>query len=409
MNILLINHYAGSPSLGMEYRPYYMAREWKKAGHNVLIVAASNAHVRSTQFDSKEIFEYKNIEEIDYLIVKTPAYSGNGFARIKNMFSFVSKLYFNANEIIREFKPNVVIASSTYPLDIFPATKIAKLSKAKLIFEVHDLWPLSPMELGGYSKWHPFIMIMQMAENYAYKNADKVVSMLPKALEHMKLHGLSPKKFVYIPNGINIDEYNNTKQIPEKHLELINNLKSNNMNIIAYAGGHSISNALDFFIDAAKIIKNKKIAFVLIGDGIEKKRLTEKVKNENIQNVYFLPFVNKKAIPSLLKETDILYIGWRNNPIYRFGISPNKIFDYMMASKPIIHSVNAGNDIVSDAKCGISVEPENSEKIADAIIQLLNLSDNDKKIMGQNGHNYCLNNHDYSVLSNRFINAITDN
>lgn len=406
MNILLINHYAGSPSLGMEYRPYYMAREWKKAGHNVLIVAASNAHVRSKQFDSKEIFEYKNIEEIDYLIVKTPAYSGNSLGRIKNMFSFVSKLYFNTNEIIREFKPNAVIASSTYPLDIFPATKIAKLSKAKLIFEVHDLWPLSPMELGGFSKWHPFIMIMQMAENYAYKNADKVVSMLPKALEHMKSHGLKEDKFEYIPNGIILDEWDITKALPSEHQNAINLEKSNNRQIIAYAGSHGIANALDSLIEAMQKLQDKPVSLFLIGDGPEKENLKELVKSKQIKNVQFLSSLNKNLIPSLLNKMDILYIGLQNQSLFRFGISPNKLIDYLMAGKPIIQAINAGNDIVSDAKCGISVEPENPQKIAEAITQLLNLTDNDKKRLGQNGHQYCIKNHDYTVLSNRFINAI---
>ncbi|HSP86699.1 MAG TPA: hypothetical protein VLN45_01085, partial [Ignavibacteriaceae bacterium] len=136
MNILLINHYAGSPGLGMEYRPYYMAREWQKAGHKLLIIAASNAHVRTHQFKLSKNYEKHIIEGIDYLIFKTPEYQGNGFSRVLNMFSFVKGLYQNSKIISKEFKPDVVIASSTYPLDIFPAKRIANISKAKLFFEV---------------------------------------------------------------------------------------------------------------------------------------------------------------------------------------------------------------------------------------------------------------------------------
>lgn len=83
------------------------------------------------------------------------------------MFSFVSKLWWGYKKYIGDFEPNVVIASSTYPLDIYPAYRIAKHFKAKLVFEIHDLWPLSPMLLGGYSKYHPFIVALQVAENYA--------------------------------------------------------------------------------------------------------------------------------------------------------------------------------------------------------------------------------------------------
>lgn len=384
-----------------------MAREWKKAGHNVLIVAASNAHVRSIQFNSSETFEYKKIEEIDYLIVKTPAYSGNGVARIKNMFSFVSKLYFNPFEIIRNFKPDTVIASSTYPLDIFPATKIAKLAKAKLVFEVHDLWPLSPMELGGYSKWHPFIMIMQMAENYAYKNADKVVSMLPKALEHMKVHGLSAEKFEYIPNGIIVEEWDKSKILPSEHLNAIQTEKENNRQIIAYAGSHGIANALDSLIYAMEKLQDKPVTLFLIGGGPEKENLIQLVKSKKIQNVKFLLSLNKNLIPALLDKMDILYIGLQNQSLFRFGISPNKLIDYLMAGKPIIQAINAGNDIVAEANCGISVEPENNEKISEAIIKILNMSENEKLVLGQNGNKYCLANHDYKILADKFLNVLS--
>lgn len=406
MNILYINHYAGSPELGMEYRPYYLSKEWIKNGHNVLIVAASNAHVRNIQFDLISNFEYKKIDSIDYLFIKTPKYYGNGLGRIKNMFSFLWRLHKYSRKISEIFKPDVVIASSTYPLDIYPARKIAKLYNAKLVFEVHDLWPLSPMELGGYSKYHPFIMVMQRGENFAYKYADKVVSMLPCALEHMISHGMKKEKFIHISNGIDIEEWKNSNEKHKPTIEFIRKLKKDNKKIVLYLGGHAISNALIYLIEAAKKLQNTNIDFLLIGKGVEKKTLLTKVNNENITNVHFIDYINKRAIPSVLAEADALYIGWTKNPLYRFGVSPNKIFDYMMASKPIIHSIEAGNDIVKDANCGISVEPENPEKISEAINQLLSKSDDELMQLGKNGYEYVLNNHDYSVLAQKFIDSI---
>ncbi|MFD2270333.1 glycosyltransferase [Undibacterium arcticum] len=109
--------------------------------------------------------------------------------------------------LAQSFKPDVVIASSTYPMDIWPARRIAKLAQAKLVYEVHDLWPLSPMELGGMSKWHPFIMLVQAAEDYAYRHADVVISMLPKVQEYMQSRGLAPHKLHIVPNGIDPTEW----------------------------------------------------------------------------------------------------------------------------------------------------------------------------------------------------------
>ena len=198
MKILLINHYAGSPNLGMEFRPYYVTKGWVKLGHEVLIVGGSYSHLRKVQPQSCE----EMIDDMRYRWVKVNPYKGNGIGRIISMFSFVTKLYCNYRRYLRNFKPDIVIASSTYPLDIYPAYRIARHYHAKLIYEVHDLWPLSPMELGGYSKKHPFIRIMQKAEDDCYRYADAVVSMLPKAEEHMREHGLTRDKFHYVPNGI---------------------------------------------------------------------------------------------------------------------------------------------------------------------------------------------------------------
>ena len=162
MNILLINHYTGSIYHGMEYRPYYMAREWVKMGHRVTIVAADESHLRGKHVEIPEDQDsyLETIDGINYLWLKTIAYNGNGVKRALNMASFIFQLLRYGKTIKNNFKPDVVISSSTYPAEIFGAHYIAKISNAKLIYEIHDLWPLSPMELGHMSKWHPFIFGM---------------------------------------------------------------------------------------------------------------------------------------------------------------------------------------------------------------------------------------------------------
>ncbi|MDE2614257.1 MAG: glycosyltransferase, partial [Burkholderiales bacterium] len=209
MNILYLNHYAGAPALGMEYRPYYLAREWVKLGHKVMIVAADFSHVRARQpkrappagarasAPGDEI-----IDGIEYRWIATPPYQGNGVARMRNIVAYLTALWGQAGALARDFRPDVVIASSTYPLDIWPARRIARLAGARLVHEVHDLWPLSPIELSGMSPWHPFAVVCQCAENTACREADAVVSMLPLVHEHLARHGLDLNKLHIVPNGI---------------------------------------------------------------------------------------------------------------------------------------------------------------------------------------------------------------
>ncbi len=151
MNILLINHYAGSPRHGMEYRPYYLAREWVRAGHQVQIVAASYSHVRSHQPEMGSQPLDETLDGVRYRWLPVPGYLGNGIGRVKNIWAFLSRLWRDSPRIVREFKPSVVIASSTYPMDIWVARRIAHLAGAKLVYEVHDLWPASPIEVSGLS------------------------------------------------------------------------------------------------------------------------------------------------------------------------------------------------------------------------------------------------------------------
>jgi glycosyltransferase involved in cell wall biosynthesis len=397
---MLINHYAGTPKMGMEYRPYYMAQEWIKQGHQVVIIAADNAHVRTIQptLSSHPIKE-ENIDGIQYIWIKTPTYSGNGIKRILNMRSFVKRVKNKAKHFAETYKPEVVIASSTYPMDNYAAHKIAKLSNAKYVYEVHDLWPLSPMELGGYKASHPYIKYLQKAEDFAYRNADKLISMLPMTKEYMMSRGLKEEKWFYVPNGILVENKENDKDLDENLVNAIQLLRSKHKFSLIYTGSHGIANALDSFLEAAK--QKKDVAFVLFGDGPEKKALINKF--DNLSNVYFFNSVPKTQINKLLSYFDATYIGLKNQSLFRFGVSPNKLFDYMMAGKPIIQALNAGNNIVKEANCGISIPAENKEELLSAIDKMQGMSEEDRKTLGKNGQNYVVKNHNYSVLATKCI------
>ena len=410
MNILLINHYAGSYKHGMEYRPFYLAREWVKLGHQVTIVASAYSHLRTHLPRITVNLTEEEIEGIQYVWLKTPAYQGNNLGRVLNILTFVIQLFRYHARLIKQFQPDVVINSSTYPLDTYPAQLIARKAKAKLIFEVHDLWPLSPIELGGMSPRHPFIMLMQQAENFAYRMSDLVVSLLPKAHVHMQEHGMAVQKFIYLPNGINVDEWEtNSTQTPEQHQETLSQLKRSGQFIIGYAGGHGISNALSFLIDAAASLKkDRSLTFVLVGQGPEKEALQQKATQLGLTNIIFLPPVPKTAVPALLKEMDMLFIGWQKQPIYRFGISPNKLMDYMMAAKPIIHSISAGNDPVAESGCGISVPAEDPQAIAKAVRKLICQPVAERQAMGLKGRDYVMIHNDYTILAKRFLEIMGD-
>jgi glycosyltransferase involved in cell wall biosynthesis len=403
MNILYLNHYAGSPALGMEYRPYYLAREWVRLGHRVQMLAASFSHVRSRQPEPGA----QTIDGIAYRWFATPAYAGNGLGRVKNIAAFLRQVWAAGPQIAHEFEPDVVIASSTYPMDIWPARRIARRAGAALVYEVHDLWPLSPIELSGMSKWHPFAMLCQAAEDAAYRDADAVVSMLPKVQQHMASRGLDLAKLSVVPNGISPDDW----QRPPEPLradvaQALREAGAEGRTVVGYAGSMGLPNALDTLLDAAALLADAPLRFVLVGSGHEHERLRRRVVEEALHNVVLLPPIPKAQIPSFLAAIHIAYIGWQRVPIYRFGIAPNKLMDYMMAGCVVLHSVEAGNDPVAEAGCGLTVPPEDASAVAEGLRRLAALPAAERAAMGLRGRAFVLAEHTYPVLAQRFLAAV---
>lgn len=409
MNIIYINHYAGSDRHGMEFRPYFMAKRWAAAGNHVTIAASSYSHLRTKnpEMQGKKTMEEMHVG-IRYFWIEGPEYHGNGVGRIKNMLSFLRGLYKYADQIAAQGKPDAVIASSTYPLDIYPARKLAKKYGAMLIYEVHDLWPLSPIELGGMSPRHPYIMMMQAAENYCYKHSDYVVSLLPNAQGHMEEHGLKPEKFICVPNGIVKADWEQPMANPPVYNEKLKQYHDEGYFLIGYTGAHGIANALDSFVEAGEQLRDKKIKLLLVGPGPERERLVRKVIDLKLEDtVELLEPVKRGQVPELLNQMDALYVGLQRQPLFRFGVSPNKLMDYMMAAKPVIFAIDAPNDMVADAQCGISIEPENSAAIAEAAQKLASLPKEALKAMGERGREYILENNEYDILSRKFLDVFS--
>jgi len=387
-NIWIINQYAGSSNHGMTFRSYFLAKEFIKC-HRVTIFSASFSHVMSNPPSVSKKYTEENINGIKYFWLKVPVYKqSKSFGRLISMFIFLYRLFFL--NVKKHYAPDIIIVSSASPLPIWKAYFWAKRFNAKLIFEVRDIWPMSIIELGGFKKINPLVVLLQITENFAYRVSDYVVSVLPKAFEHMKHHGLDLPRFKYIPNGIEIKNLIKT------------DINNKDVFKIGYAGTLGIANALKYLIYAANLVKESNIEVHLLGNGPEKKALMGIVNDNNISNVYFHDAVPKNEVGVFLSKMDVLYIGWHFSKIYRFGISANKLFDYLASAKPIIHSVDAGNDPVLEAKAGISIKPESPKEIANAILKLYKMPASKRNELGNNGREYVEKYHSYEELAKQY-------
>ena len=404
MNILYIEHYAGSPEMGMEFRPYYFAREWVKMGHNVRIVAADYSHLRLINPKVNTDFQEEIIDGITYTWVKTGTYESNGIARAMTMFRFVGKLMRNAKKIADNWKPDVIITSSTYPIDTYAGQKIKKYSrredgrKATLIHEVHDMWPITLIEIGGMKKTNPFVILMQMGENSFCKHSDYVVSLLCAAKDYFVKHGMKPAAFRSIMNGVVLEEWENPTELPKEHQDVLDDLHRKNKYIICFFGSVNVSYAVDYLIKAQQKLNDDRIAIVIVGEGNQK----DELKMLAGDGVYFLPKIPKTAIPTLMQRIDCCYVGALHNDMFRFGICMNKLFDSMMSGKPILYAVEAPNNFITDFDCGISVKAENVDELVDGMKKLLELSSEERDRLGLNGRNAVLTHFEYGQLAVQF-------
>lgn len=402
--IWIFNQYCSTPQSGFHTRHFYLAKELEQLGYTVYVFSASYSHIQN----SPVVFE-GNIKIEDYtknfkfVWIKVPVYeSSKSKRRILNWFEFAWKIS-KIGKFIKT-KPDVILYSSLSLVGSLAAEKLAKFYKVPYIFEVRDIWPLTIIELGGYSISHPFIRFLQWVEDRAYKNADQVVSNLKNSVKHMVSRGLDPEKFHWIPNGFYSKDADNLNSIPEHILSLI----PKNKIVIGYTGSIGTANCLHSLIDAAIHLKdNKDYFFIIVGKGEFKSHLKKMVKENDLKNVLILDPIPKTQIPSMLSKFDICYIGLRQDPVFKYGVSPNKLFDYFAAAKPVIYAIDSGEYTpVLDAKCGVEIKPECTDQIVDAIHKLSSLSVSERKLMGLNGYRYCKEMHDYDVLAKKLENIL---
>ncbi len=414
MNILYIDHYAGSSSMGMEFRPYYFAKEWQKWGHRVRILAADYSHLRKANPTVSGALECQAIDGVEFQWIKTTPYPKNGIKRLWNVAQFLFQLRRHAAEIVRDFSPDIIIASSTYPLDTYPAQKMKKIAQemgidACLVHEVHDMWPITPKQLYHLSDRNPVIRYLQRAEDSFCRNADFVVSVLPNAKDYFVEHGMAADHFLYVPNGIASSDWEHPEPLPEEHAHALKRAKEENRFILSFFGSHTPSYGLDTLLDSAKMLDPSTFFLAFVGEGGYKETLIQKAKEMGLDsNAYcFLPRIGKRSIPTLLEHSDASYVAAIRNEMFRFGIGMNKLMDAMMGEKPVLYAVDAPNNWIEEYDCGISVEAENAKALSKGFCELMQLPKERRAQMGTNGKNAMQEFFLYPHLAKQFLEGIT--
>jgi glycosyltransferase involved in cell wall biosynthesis len=396
-------YYASPPNEGSgSTRVFQTMREMVKLGNKVIIFTSSVDPY--AELDTNTSFTVsRTFEGVKFWLL-----SGIKYASSISLLRIISWIHFEL-VLFRDYAkektiPDIVIVSSPSILTIFNGLYLKRKYKAKLIFEVRDIWPLTLIEDAGMSRWNPFILIMGQIERLAYKYSNGILGTMPNLKQHVyKILGYN-KNVGFAPMGVS-----NENLVPKAFLEesYIKKYIPKDKFLIIYAGTIGVANALETLFKCAQILEPETdIHFLLVGDG----PLLKQYKKEYAEstNITFAPKIKKSQVHSLLLYADVLYFSVANSEVWQYGQSLNKLIDYMKASKPIIASFSGFPSMLNESGCGVFVPSGNAELLREEIDNMRSLPVSSRIRMGEKGKQWLLENRNYSTIAQNLLKYFED-
>lgn len=392
-------------NIGNWGRHHHFASELAGMGHDVTLIAARKHHLLSDGVDHSALPEQENLYGYRFVRIKVPSYANaHDKRRVLAWLAFCAKLAVLKRS--NSSTPDVIFYSSPQLIGFLGALILAWRFRAKLVFEVRDIWPLTLMQLGGFSRYHPLIWFMSVIERAAYRRSNRVISNLYGAADHMVTVGLERQKFAWIPNGVSLSseqdalplDSNLASLVPETGLRII------------YAGTLGHANALENLVEAASLLTDlKDVSFLIVGRGKEEARLKRLCAEKGLTSVVFLGSVRKAEVPSVLALADVAYIGLKNDPLFHFGVSPNKLFDYFSAGLPVIYAIDSGSyRPVEMHDSGWQVPPEDPLALANLVREISMASNAVLAEKGKNGKAAVEETYNYQKLAVQLEKALLE-
>lgn len=366
MRILYLYQYFATRSQAGGTRCYEFARYLQQQGHQVTIVTATREPESQERKTQRQ--EIDGIEVIALNAGYANYMQGTQLTYLRRVYNFLIFALSSTWRGLLMSKPDVVFASST-PLTIgIPGLIISKLRRIPLVFEVRDLWPEVPIQIGALES--PLLQKMaRWLERTIYRHSTHIVALSPGMLDGIVATGVPASKVTIIPNASDLDLFSPTVDGSRYRREL--NL--NGQFMCAYFGAMGKLHGLGNVLDAAAELKRRQVndvTFVLKGDGKEREMLAARCEAEELTNVILSEPGPKQEIPQLAAAADICMNIAINLPILSAS-SPNKMFDALAAGRPVLVNIPGWmQELVEQNLAGVFVEPDNSNDFADKIVYL---------------------------------------
>ena len=375
----LVNQFANTPELPGHTRQYEVAVGLVQQGWAVDVFASdfnlTQRRYRRLRFP--RLWANERPAGIHWSWLWVSPYKGNDWKRQLNMASFCAHLLLRLLPAgfwgrITGRGPDLILASSPQLPAAWTCLWIARALGVPFVLEIRDLWPQVLIDQGGKSPRSAMVRLLAWMERQLYSGAHTVVVLAKGAETYVKERGA--RHTTWLPNGPDLDLF---------QLQALT--ADTSVFTVLYAGAHGDANALDNVIEAARLLEQNiasNIRFIFIGDGPEKQALI--LQAEGLSNVHFENPVPKAQIPALMAKADAILLSLRDVPLFRYGVSPNKLYDAYALGRPVITTVaGAINQEVEEHLVGVTAAPGDPHALAIAIEKLASTPHNEREAMAQ--------------------------
>lgn len=378
--VWIMNHYATHMMFDNGGRHYWFAKELKASNYDPVIFSCNAANGRVRYFEDNNLYTiHESSIDVPFVVINSTVYEGNGADRIKNMIVFAHNLVKAGGEYAQKFGyPDVILTSSVHPLTVLAGEKLAHEFDVPCICEVRDLWPESLVEYGYLDRKNLVTKLLYRIEKRMYERADAIIFTMEGGAQYITdkgwdiAHGgiIDLAKVHHINNGIDLAAYDQNKvDFPFYHPALEPNGRAK----LIYAGSIRKANNVGFLVDVAECMSEDPVDFIIIGDGEERASLVERAKERGLSNIEFVGRIDKRSIPSALSQGTIMMMMYASSQasVSKYGMSQNKLFDYLASGKPILSNLPSGYSVINRYECGVERAFKSPKDCAHQIREML--------------------------------------
>lgn len=378
-------------------RAYGLMREFARRGYQSVVITSDSMGKYDAPV-AEQAYAMEEHEGIKLCRIRTLKYTDSKtMRRVLSWLDFERRLLRLPKRALPD--PDVIVVSSISLLTVLNGLRLRRRYKCRLVFEVRDIWPLTIVEEGGLNPRNPFVLVLAAVEKLGYRRADAIVGTMPNLGAHVKKVTGRSLPVTCIPMGVDGDAI----PIPEPlSADYAATYIPKHKFVVAYAGSIGISNAMDVLFDCVELMQQDENAhFVVLGDGELRQSYVDRYGS--LPNLTFAPRVPKSQVHDFLTRCDLLYLSVHNSTVWDYGLSLNKLIDYMLAAKPIVASYSGYPSMIDEAQCGTFVPAGDALALRDEIRRFAGMAIEDREVMGGRGRPWLLANRDFKVLADDYL------